>query len=138
MRCIQRACEINDRYPDNPAGITADEAQQRKSLLQEATRLRDLAETEKQQGELETWAQSPDSTHPALAAAAANGSKSAVNGDGAEFSEASKRLHTQQFAKALRMGRDSLSMEEKAAIIENTTGQIIVPDRKSTRLNSSH
>ncbi len=127
MQCIHRAREINDRYPDNPVGITADEAQQRKSLLQEATRLRDLAETEKQQGELETWAQSPDSTHPALAAAAANGSKAAVHGDGAEFSEANKRLHIQQFAKALRGGAQSLNMEEKAAIIENATGQIIVP-----------
>src|SRR5258708_27362342 len=71
MQGIKRAREITDRYPETPGGITADEAQQRKSLLQEATRLRDLAETEKQQGELETWAQSPDSTHPALAAAAA-------------------------------------------------------------------
>src|SRR5258708_19975743 len=68
LQCIHRAREINDRYTDNPVGITAEEHQQRKSLLQEATRLRDLAETEKQQGELETWAQSPHpaQTHPVL------------------------------------------------------------------------
>jgi hypothetical protein len=88
MQCIHRAREINDRYPDNPVGITSEEAQQRKSLLQEATRLRDLAETEKQQGELETWAESPDSTHPALAGAASRPPR-ARPGSGDEFSEAS-------------------------------------------------
>jgi HK97 family phage major capsid protein len=126
MQCIHRAREINDRYADNPVGITAEEAQQRKSLLQEATRLRDLAETEKQQGELETWAESPDSTHPALAGASAKAA-SAMAESGEMFSEASKRLNVQRFAKALRSGSGSLTMEEKAAIIEDATGQIIVP-----------
>src|SRR5258708_25068402 len=107
MQCIHRAREINDRYPDNPVGITADEAQQRKSLLQEATRLRDLAETEKQQGELETWAQSPDSTHPALAAAAANGSKAAVHRDRPELSRPTKPLQRPHFATALRHASQS-------------------------------
>lgn len=126
MQCIHRAREINDRYTDNPVGITAEEAQQRKSLLQEATRLRDLAETEKQQGELETWAESPDSTHPALEAKARR--DSAVMAESGEmFSEASKRLNMQRFAKALRSGKESLNAEEKAAIIEDATGQIIVP-----------
>jgi HK97 family phage major capsid protein len=127
LQCIHRAREINDRYTDNPVGITADEHQQRKSLLQEATRLRDLAETEKQQDELETWAQSPGDTHPALATKARHDAAAAANADGEMYTEANKRLHIQQFAKALKLGKDSLNTEEKAAIIENSTGQIIVP-----------
>jgi HK97 family phage major capsid protein len=127
MQCIHRAREINDRYTDNPVGITGEEANQRKSLLQEATRLRDLAETEKQQGELETWAESPDSTHPALQAKAVRDATTALAESGEMYSEASKRLHVQMFAKALRSGPQALNMEEKAAIIEDATGQIIVP-----------
>src|SRR5258708_21881474 len=129
LQCIHWAREINDGYTDSPVGITAEEHQQRKSLLQEATRLRDLAETEKQQGELETWAQSPDpaQTHPVLTTAAVQASNTAMRSDGAEFSKASKRLHAQQFAKALRLGSSALHMEEKAASIENATRQIIGP-----------
>jgi HK97 family phage major capsid protein len=125
LQCIHKAREINDRHAD-PTAVTAEEHQQRKSLLQEATRLQDLAEAEKTQNALEDWSTSPGETHPALAGAAAKAAREPVI-DGDMYSEASKRLHMQQFAKALRTGKDSLNTEEKAAIIENSTGQIIVP-----------
>jgi len=125
LQCIHKAREINDRH-DDPTAVTAEEHQQRKSLLAEATRLQDLAEAESTQNALEDWSASPGSTHPALAGAAAKAAREPVI-DSDMYSEASKRLHVQQFAKALRLGRDSLSTEEKASIIENTTGQIIVP-----------
>src|SRR5260370_1786520 len=129
LQCIHRAGEINARYTDNPSGITAEEHQQRKSLLQEATRLRDLAETEKQQGELETWAQSPDpaQTHPVLTTAAVQASNTAMRSDGAEFSEASKRLHAQQFAKALLLGSSALNMDETPALIHTPPPPPISP-----------
>ncbi len=126
LQCIHRAREINDRYADNPVGITAEEHNQRKSLLQEATRLRGLAEAEREQKELETWATSPDSTHPVLAGAASKASAS-MGETGEMYTEASKRLNLQRFAKALRHGKQALTAEEKAAIIEDSTGQIIVP-----------
>ena len=126
LQCIHRAREINDRYSDNPVGITTEEHQQRKSLLQEATRLRGLAEAEREQADLENWATSPDSVHPVLSAQAATGVKS-VGVDGEMYTEASKRLNMQRFAKSLRSGSGSLNAEEKAAIIEDSTGQIIVP-----------
>jgi HK97 family phage major capsid protein len=125
LQCIHKAREINDRHAD-PTAVTAEEHQQRKSLLQEATRLQDLAEAEKTQNALEDWSTSPGETHPALAGAAAKAAREPVI-DGDMYSEASKRLHMQQFAKALRTGKDSLNTEEKAAIIEHSTGQIIVP-----------
>jgi HK97 family phage major capsid protein len=124
LQCIHKAREINDRHND-PTAVTAEEHHQRKSLLQEATRLQDLAEAEKTQNALEAWSESPGQTHPALAGAAAKAAGSVIDGD--MYSEATKRLNVQRFAKALRGGKDSLNTEEKAAIIENSTGQIIVP-----------
>jgi len=125
LQCIHKAREINDRH-DDPTAVTAEEHQQRKALLVEATRLQDLAEAEKTQNALEDWSESPGPTHPALAGAAAKASREPVI-DGDMYTEASKRLHMEQFAKALRSGAHSLNTEEKAAIIENATGQIIVP-----------
>ncbi len=125
LQCIHKAREINDRH-DDPTAVTAEEHQQRKSLLAEATRLQDLAEAESVQNALEDWSASPGSTHPALAGAASKAAREPVI-DSDMYGEASKRLHVQQFAKALRLGSSALNMEEKASIIENTTGQIIVP-----------
>jgi len=125
LQCIHKAREINDRH-DDPTAVTAEEHQQRKALLVEATRLQDLAEAERTQNALEDWSEGPGPTHPALAGAAAKAAREPVI-DGDMYSEASKRLHVQQFAKALRLGGNALDTEEKAAIIENATGQIIVP-----------
>jgi len=124
LQCIHKAREINDRH-DDPTAVTAEEHQQRKSLLAEATRLQDLAEAEKTQNALEDWSESPAKTHPALAGAAAKAAGSVVDGD--MYSEATKRLNMQRFAKALKKGPGALTSEEKAAIIEDSTGQIIVP-----------
>src|SRR5258708_24187203 len=125
LQCIHKAREINDRH-DEPTRVTAEEHEQRKSLLAEAPRLQDLAEAESTQNALEDWSASPGSTHPALAGAAAKAAREPVI-DSDMYSEASKRLHVQQFAKALRGGAQSLNAEDKASIIEDSTGQIIVP-----------
>lgn len=124
LQCIHKAREINDRHQD-PTAITVDERRQRKALLDEAMRLQNLAEDEKQENDLEAWAQAPDRSQPALVGAASKDAGQVL--DPQMYSEASKRLNTQRFAKALRSGVGALNAEEKAAIIEDTTGQIIVP-----------
>jgi HK97 family phage major capsid protein len=124
LNCIHLARAIKDRYPD-ATKMPADELANMKALNKEAFRLRDLAEAEKEHNDLEAWSSSPGAPHPALDAQV----KAAV-GDtpsGGRAAEASGRMATEWFAKALRSGKDSLNMEEKAAIIENSTGQIIVP-----------
>jgi HK97 family phage major capsid protein len=127
LQLVKRAQDINDRYDENPMGMSADDARKRRELLTEAFRLKDLAETEQQQQELQAWAEAPDSTHPVLASKARSDTGSAAANGGDQYSEASKRLNIQRFAKALRSGPNALTMEEKAAIIEDSTGQIIVP-----------
>jgi HK97 family phage major capsid protein len=124
LQCIHKAREINDRHTD-PTAITTEERRQRKALLDEAQRLQNLAEDERQENDLDAWAQAPDRTQPALVGAANKDAGQVI--DPQMYSEASKRLNTQRFAKALRSGKDALNAEEKAAIIEDTTGQIIVP-----------
>jgi HK97 family phage major capsid protein len=127
LQCIHLARAINDRY-DDPAKMPAAEVQQRKSLLTEAMRLQEIADTERQQAQLETWASAPGSDQPAVAAMAhkaAAEAKMSLGGD--QYAAANKELLTKQFAKALKMGVAGLNVEEKAAIIENATGQIIVP-----------
>jgi HK97 family phage major capsid protein len=124
LNCIHLARAIKDRYPD-ATKMPADELANMKALNKEAFRLRDLAEAEKEHNDLEKWSASPDAPHPALDAQV----KAAVaqTGPSGQAAEASSRMATQWFAKALRTGPNSLDMEEKAAIIENATGQIIVP-----------
>jgi HK97 family phage major capsid protein len=124
LNCIHLARAIKDRYPD-ATKMPADELANMKALNKEAFRLRELAEAEKEHLDLEKWSASPDAPHPALDAQV----KAAVGGTGptGQAADASNRMATQWFAKALRLGKDELTMEEKAAIIENSTGQIIVP-----------
>jgi HK97 family phage major capsid protein len=124
LNCIHLARAIKDRFPD-ATKMPADELANMKALNTEAFRLRELAEAEKEHNDLEAWSASPGAPHPALDAQV----KAAVGGTppGGQAAEASNRMSAQWFAKALRSGKDSLNMEEKAAIIENSTGQIIVP-----------
>ncbi len=127
LQCIHLARAINDRYPD-ASQMPAEEVANRKSLIVEASRLREIADAEKAQNSLETWASEPDSNTPALQATALNGhAKAAQNGGSDRFAEVDKALTTKRFAKALRAGVGSLTLEEKAALIEDSTGQIIVP-----------
>lgn len=127
LNCIHLARAIKDRYPD-ATKMPADELANMKALNREAMRLRELAEAEKEHNDLEQWSASPGGTHPALDAQVkqAVGQASASGGE-SQAAVASKRLSAQWFAKALRSGPQSLTMEEKAAIIEDSTGQIIVP-----------
>lgn len=127
LQCIHLARAINDRY-DDPSKMPAAEVGQRKALLAEAMRLQEIADTELKQDQLEKWAASPDADQPAVAAMASKAMAEAkLNGGADQFAAANKELMTKRFAKALKLGKDSLNTEEKAAIIENTTGQIIVP-----------
>lgn len=127
LQCIHLARAINDRYAD-PSKMPAEEVQNRKSLLAEAMRLQEIADTELKQAQLEKWASEPDADQPAVAAMASKAMVQAKLANGADaFAEASHDLTVQRFAKALKQGAAGLSLEEKAAIIENSTGQIIVP-----------
>jgi HK97 family phage major capsid protein len=77
---------------------------------------------------MESWAAEPDRV-PAALAAEAGVSKV----DGALFTEAAQRRQTELFAKAMRVGVkgqswfDVLDVAEKAAIVEDATGNVIVP-----------
>jgi HK97 family phage major capsid protein len=121
LSCVKKARDIDSRYP-NPTEMPTEDRRQRKALLDEALRLKDLYEDQRAQKNLENWAAAPDESSPVLAA-----QTKAQSVDGELFTEASRRLSTQRFAKAMRLGTGALSVEEKAAIIENATGQIIVP-----------
>lgn len=127
MQCIHLARTIQARYPDLTK-IPAEHAQKARELLSEARRLKDLADLAKQQDDLESWGSEPDRIPAALAAEAA-----VSKVDGAHFTEVARRRETELFAKAMRHGVkgqswfDALDMAEKAAIVEDTTGQVIVP-----------
>jgi HK97 family phage major capsid protein len=127
LQCIHLARAINDGYPD-PTKIPAEKVRERKALLAEATRLQEIAETEKSQASLESWAASPGDDAGAIAGAAHKAAVEAkINGGADQFAQANHDINMKRFAKALRGGVNSLNMEEKAAIVENATGQIIVP-----------
>jgi HK97 family phage major capsid protein len=127
LQCIHLARAINDRY-DDPSKMPAAEVGQRKALLAEAMRLQEIADTELKQDKLEAWASAPDADQPAVAAMASKAMTEAkIANGGDQYAAANTELMTKRFAKALKLGPNSLNMEEKAAIIENSTGQIIVP-----------
>jgi len=127
LQCIHLARAINDRYED-PTKMTTQEVGQRKSLLVEAARLKELAEAQKAQDDLETWASKPDGDGQVLAGIAAMGEAKAVQSGGTDpMSQANSRIAVQRFAKAMRSGKQSLTLEEKAALVEDATGEILVP-----------
>jgi HK97 family phage major capsid protein len=130
MQCIHLARTIQARYPDLTQ-IPAEHAAKVNDLLKEARRLKGLADMAYQQDELESWAAAPDHMPAALAAEAAVASK--VDGS-AHFSEMAAKRQTEMFCKAIRMKEgertawlNSLDIAEKADLIENATGQVIVP-----------
>jgi len=127
LQCLHLARTIRDRYPD-PTKIPAEDVQKVSTLLKEAKRLKDLAALTREQDELEQWGTEPDQVPAAMAAEAAVAAKG-----GADFSEVVKRRNIELFAKAMRQGWknqqwvDTLDMAEKAALIEDATGEVIVP-----------
>lgn len=128
MQCLVLARTINARYPDITK-IPAEDAKKVQELVTEAFRLKGLADTAKQQDDMEAWAANPDQIPAALSAEAA---VSKV-GDGGQFSEIAKRREQELFAKAMRHGVrgqqwvDQLDTAEKASLIEDATGEVIVP-----------
>jgi HK97 family phage major capsid protein len=130
MSCIHLARAINDRY-DDPTKIPAAEAEQRKSLLAEAGRLQELAQSQKAQDDLEKWASAPDADQSVLVNSASKAQRDAVLAGGEQYAATNKAHSEKMFAKALRTPKEhlgnALTLEEKAAIIEDSTGQIIVP-----------
>jgi HK97 family phage major capsid protein len=134
LQCISLARTIRDRWPD-PTKIPAEDAAKMSTLLTEATRLKGLAALEHEQDQMESWGREPDRIPSALAAeaavAAGQASKDGVVGSG--YEEAMKRRKVELFAKAIRQGVkgqqwvDGLDTAEKAALIEDATGEIIVP-----------
>jgi HK97 family phage major capsid protein len=126
LQCLHMARAIDSRYPD-PTQMSAEDVANRKALIAEAGRLREIADTQKAESDLQTWAAAPDDDQHALKSLAANGASKAVQNGGDRFAEVDKALSVKRFAKALRAGVGALNLEEKAAIIEDSTGQIIVP-----------
>jgi len=130
MQCLVLARTIDSRYPDITK-IPGEYATKIADLLKEAKRLKGLADLAKQQDEMESWAANPDQVPAALAAEGAVAQK--VGDGGAQFSELAQRREQELFAKAMRLGVkgqqwvDTLEVAEKAAIIEDATGEIIVP-----------
>jgi HK97 family phage major capsid protein len=131
MQCIHLARTIRDRHAD-PTKISGEDAGKMRTLLAEARRLRDLAGLEKQQDDMLTWSAEPDQVPAALAAEAAVAAK-AVGMDGALYAEQAAKRHVELFAKAMRNGWknqswiDQLDVAEKAALVEDATGEVIVP-----------
>jgi len=136
LSCLHLARAINDRYPD-PTKMPGEEVKNRQELLKEGNRLRALAETQRQQDELEGWAAAPGEQHPALAGmAAASHSKADID---EATSGAQGMLQTKAFLKWVRGGLGALNGEErsaldwrdqkgqKAALVENGLGEILVP-----------
>jgi HK97 family phage major capsid protein len=126
LNCIALARAIRDRHED-PTQMPADELANMKALNKEAFRLRELADAQREHEDLESWGAAPDKPSPALSAMASVGATQAKANGGGPVGDASHRVNVERFAKALRSGPSSLNLEEKAAIIENATGQIIVP-----------
>ena len=98
LSCIHLARAINDRY-DDPTKIPAAEAEQRMTLLTEAKRLQQIAETQKEQDDLEKWAASPGQDQGVLAGAAVKARADAMISGGADqFAATSKAHMTKMFA----------------------------------------
>lgn len=137
LQCVHLARTIRDRHSD-PTKIPAEDAAKMSTLLTEAKRLRDLAALEREQDEMESWGAEPDRLPAALAAEAAVAAKQVgpegILGSGSGYAEAMKRRQLELFAKAIRTPKASLDawtstldMAEKAAIVEDATGEVIVP-----------
>jgi len=132
LQCIHLARTIRDRSPD-PTAIPGEDAAKIQTLLTEANRLRGLANLAKQQDELESWGAQPDAIPAALAADAAAAVAKLANGGEPAYAEANRRRQVELFAKAMRTGWRgepwfaSLDTAEKASLIEDATGEVIVP-----------
>ncbi|SRR6266581_2467329 len=129
LQCIHLARTIRDRY-DDPMKISGEDLKKCKTLHGEAMRLRDLAVTMKQQDDMESWTEEIDQVPAALSAMA---SAQAHQVDGPQFKEAHAAHQMEMFAKAMRHGWknepwfNALDVAEKAALVEDATGQVIVP-----------
>jgi HK97 family phage major capsid protein len=133
LSCLNTARAMQDRFTD-PTQTPADDAQKIKNLISEGHRLAGLADSRKAQLDLETWAAQPASDHPAVQAMAEG-----AGGDMA--AEVAKVMQAKAFLNWMRGGMGALNGEErkalifrpvreqegKAAIVENATGEVLVP-----------
>lgn len=118
MSCLTMARAINDTYPD-ATQMPADKLRERGVLLAEASRLRGIAEAQKAEDDLFTWSTAPGDK-PVVAAAAAP----AAGGDPVP---ASSLVQKAAFLAWMQAGDKALNVEQKAALVENATGEILVP-----------
>lgn len=135
LQCIHLARTIRDRHGD-PAKIPTEDAAKVSTLLTEARRLQKLATLEKEQDELDSWGMEPDRVPAALAAEAATAAADVAKAGpfGKHYDEVRKARTIELFAKAIRYsnadrGRwlDTLDPVEKANLVEDATGEVIVP-----------
>jgi len=130
LQCIHLARSIRDQHKD-PTKITADDASKMTKLLTEANRLKDLAALEKQNDDMLTWSQNPDQLPDAIRLDN-DAAASKVDGGG-QWQEQIAKRQLEMFAKAIRSGWknqnwvDQLDQAEKANLVEDATGEIIVP-----------
>jgi HK97 family phage major capsid protein len=136
LSCLSTARSMFDQFTD-PTQIPAEEHKKIKSLMAEGHRLKDLADTKKSQLDLESWASTPASEHPAVQAmAGAAGNGNVDVGDAADA--ISQAVQAKAFLKWMRGGVGVLNGEErkalvfrtqegKAPIVENATGEVLVP-----------
>lgn len=124
--CLHMARAINDTYPD-PTQIPADKAQERSTLLKEASRLRGLATAQKEEDDLQAWASQPEGDPATVSAAAPPPGGNPVALPGAGDGRPPVNSYVQKAAFLNWMQGKPLNMEQKAALVENTTGEILVP-----------
>lgn len=120
---LAQARAINDEFEGK--SMPAEAGVQMKAHLAKASEYRDRVSTEAQLKAHEDWISEPQYKHDMTA----SGSSVATefgHGTGLLSSE-KKELQRKAFFGYLRGGLDSLAPEEKAALVENATGQNLVP-----------
>lgn len=136
LQCIHLARTIQERYSSDATKITAEDSKKRSILLKEAARLKELAQQQKQQDELDAWSSQPDQIPEALQVEQLSGEMGVKGGDGTAGVQFAQQAHQRRqhelFAKAIRHGTKNewfqrLDAAEKAALVEDATGEIIVP-----------
>lgn len=120
--CVEQARAIRERYDDD---VPADAARQIDRLLSQASTYRKQLERDQALAE---WAQ-PEYKHPNFDTAPAGGFSVAGGAQAGLYD--GKHGHAEQSTKAFlefaRKGYDALRPEQKAQLVEDSTGQNVVP-----------
>ena len=128
LQCIHLARTIRDRYAD-PTKIPGEDVKKIETLLRKAQELKSLAAVMRQQDDMESWGADPERVPEAIQLDNMVAAKVASP----QWAEQQKARNVELFAKALRQGwknqnwLDQLDKVEKANLVEDATGEVIVP-----------